>query len=215
MFHCATSAFYFCKRGGPPPLTATLGNPQHTPAPGPTGGCPPHLSPSPASACFERDISRLMQHLPARPPQGMKDSQTPLHTKASGDAKAGRCRRKGNPGLPLIPIQAPNTLIACQLQEAFWFLGFFSCCQLVFPLWCGLKPTRYAASRSLAQVIREVPAAFAGVCHSQAKFTHPLRISFLLLNAALKINEGEGGDEPELARTRGTQASRRDPGMSV
>lgn len=44
----------------------------------------------------------------------------------------------------------------------------------------------------------KLPAAFAGVCHSQAKFTHPLQISFLLLNAALKINGGEGGDKPEL-----------------
>lgn len=137
--------FLFLQKRWSPPLTTTLGNPQHTPAPGPAGGCPPHLSPSPASACFERDISRLMQHLPAHPPQGMKDSQTPLHTKASGDAKAGRCQRKGNPGLPLTSIQAPNTLIACQLQEAFWGLGFFffllpACFSTV--VWAEADPVR-------------------------------------------------------------------------
>lgn len=129
--------------------------------------------------------------------------------------KQGDAGERGTPGYPSSQYRLQTHLSLANSRKHFGFWGFFSCCQLVFPLWCGLKPTRYAASRSLAQVIREVPAAFAGVCHSQAKFTHPLRISFLLLNAALKINEGEGGDEPELARTRGTQASRRDPGMSV
>lgn len=43
-----------------------------------------------------------------------------------------------------------------------------------------------------AGVRGEVVSAFSGLRHSQAKFSHPLPISFLLLKAAFKIN-GEGG----------------------
>lgn len=72
----------------------------------------------------------------------------------------------------------------------------FCCCQVVFPLWCGLKPSGCDASRSPTRVIHEAPSLAGKVHPPTANFLSAFKCCF-----ENKRGEGEGGEELGLAQT--------------